>query len=214
VLDLPWLGRRARHVADRVPAMRRRRPSGGEPRALLDGADMSAMPGEWPHRRDAVPGLQRDGSRASDPNPSGQAAPGVKDGARIKLTGKGEPGGAGVLSGDLYVRVKVLPHEIFGRKGDDLTVQLPITYSEAALGAQVQVPTLDGPVTLKVPAGTPGGKTFRVRGKGAPRKNGNGDLLATVQVDVPRKLSKSQKELLQQLRESETTSPRAELGVA
>jgi molecular chaperone DnaJ len=138
---------------------------------------------------------------------------GVKDGARIKLAGKGEPGGAGVPAGDLYVRVRVDPHRVFGRKGDDLTVELPVTYPEAALGSQVQVPTLDGPVTLKVPAGTPSGKTFRVKGKGAPKRGGHGDLLVTVSVDVPGKLSKREKQLLRELEEARTDSPRAELGV-
>jgi len=139
---------------------------------------------------------------------------GVKDGARIRLAGKGEPGSLGSLPGDLFVQVEVRSHALFGRKGDDLTLEVPVTYPEAALGAQVQVPTLNGPVTLKVPAGTASGKTFRVRGKGAPRKNGHGDLLVTVRVDVPGKLSREQKKLLEQLREATKDSPRAEMGVA
>jgi molecular chaperone DnaJ len=139
---------------------------------------------------------------------------GVKDGARIRLAGRGEPGGPGAPAGDLYVVVRVAPHRIFGRKGDDLTVQLPVSFPEAALGSQVQVPTLDGPVTLKVPAGTPSGKTFRVKGKGAPRRGGRGDLLVTVKVDVPGKLTKEQKQLLRQLQETEPRSPRERLGVA
>lgn len=139
--------------------------------------------------------------------------PGVRDGARIRLTGKGEPGGAGMPSGDLFVRVHVAPHSVFGRDGDDLTVDLPITYPEAALGAQVEVPTLHGSVTLKVPSGTPSGKTFRLKGKGAPRRSGNGDLLVTVRVDVPGKLSKEQKRLLEQLRDATSESPRRPLGV-
>jgi molecular chaperone DnaJ len=138
---------------------------------------------------------------------------GVKDGARIKLAGKGEPGGAGGIAGDLFVRVHVQLHAIFGRKGDDLTVELPVTFPEATLGANVQVPTLNGAVTLKVPSGTPSGKTFRVKGKGAPRRGGHGDLLATVVVDVPGKLSKEQKKLLEQLREATDASPRRGLGV-
>ncbi|MGH2629997.1 MAG: molecular chaperone DnaJ [Actinomycetota bacterium] len=140
---------------------------------------------------------------------------GVKDGARIKLAGRGEPGPSGGQPGDLYVRVRVGSHELFGRKGDNLTVTLPISFPEAALGANVQVPTLNGPVTLKVPAGTPSGKTFRVKGRGAPkRRGGSGDLLVTTQVAVPGKLSKDQKELLRQLQQTEEESPRSSLGVA
>jgi molecular chaperone DnaJ len=138
---------------------------------------------------------------------------GVKDGARIKLAGKGEPGGAGGAAGDLYVDVHVQPHTMFGRRGDDLTIDVPVTFPEAALGAHVEVPTLHGPVTLKVPAGTSSGKTFRLRGKGAPRKSGHGDLLATVVVDVPGKLSREQKTLVEQLQEATTESPRRGLGV-
>jgi molecular chaperone DnaJ len=140
---------------------------------------------------------------------------GVKDGARIRLAGRGEPGGPGAPAGDLFVVVHVQKHPVFGRKGDDLTLELPVTYPEAALGANVQVPTLNGgPVTLKVPSGTPGGKTFRIKGKGAPRKNGRGDLLVTVRVDVPGKLSREEKQLLQQLADSQKGSPRERLDVS
>ncbi len=139
---------------------------------------------------------------------------GVKDGARIKLAGRGKPGPAGGQPGDLYVRVRVGQHDVFGRKGDNLTVDLPVSYPEAALGANVEVPTLNGPVTLKVPAGTPNGKTFRVRGKGAPKKGGRGDLMVTVNVDVPEKLSREEKQLLRQLQEAQKDSPRKRMGVA
>ena len=137
---------------------------------------------------------------------------GVKDGARIRLTGRGEPGPNGGRPGDLYVRVRVRPHAYFGRSGNDLTLELPVSFSEAALGANVQVPTLNGPVTMKIPAGTPAGKTFRLKGKGAPRKGGHGDLLVTTQVEVPRKLGRKEKELLQQLQETQKGSPREHLG--
>ena len=138
---------------------------------------------------------------------------GVRNGAKIRLAGKGEPGLAGGAAGDLYVKVAVTPHPLFGRRGDDLTVELPITYPEATLGANVEVPTLNGPVTLKVPAGTPSGKTFRVKGRGAPRKGGRGDLLAKVKVDVPDKVSREEKELLRKLRDVSNESPRKRLGV-
>jgi molecular chaperone DnaJ len=141
--------------------------------------------------------------------------PGVRDGQRIKVKGRGESGPAGSRPGDLYVRVRVAPHRLFGRKDSDLTIELPVTFAEAALGANVSVPTLNGPVKLKIPAGTPSGKTFRIRERGAPkpRKGGAGDLLVTVRVDVPEKLSKEEKDLLRQLQAAQRESPRAGLGV-
>jgi molecular chaperone DnaJ len=139
---------------------------------------------------------------------------GVKDGARIRLAGRGEPGPAGSRAGDLFVVVRVAPHEVFGRKDSDLTLELPVTYPELALGAEVPVPTLNGAVKLRIPAGTVPGKTFRIRGKGAPKpKGGNGDLLVTVRVDVPSKLTKEEKDLLGKLRELQKDSPRKKLGV-
>jgi molecular chaperone DnaJ len=138
---------------------------------------------------------------------------GVQDGARIRLAGRGEPGPAGAPAGDLYVRVHVRPHRFFGRRGSDLTVDLPVSFAEAALGGNVQVPTLNGPVTMKVPAGTPSGKTFRLKGKGAPKKGGRGDLLVTAEIEVPSKPSKKERELLQELDEARAESPRRRLGV-
>jgi molecular chaperone DnaJ len=138
---------------------------------------------------------------------------GVLDGARIKLAGRGEPGPAGAPAGDLYVRVHVRPHRFFGRRGSDLTVDLPVSFAEAALGGNVQVPTLNGPVTMKVPAGTPSGKTFRLKGKGAPKKGGRGDLLVTAEIEVPSKPSKKERELLQELDAARAESPRRRLGV-
>jgi molecular chaperone DnaJ len=140
---------------------------------------------------------------------------GVEDRARIRLGGRGEAGPPGGRPGDLYVEVHVRPHEIFGRRGPDITLPLPVTYPEAALGAQVKVPTLNGPVTLKIPAGTRGGRTFRVRGKGAPKRGGGkGDLLVTVSVEVPTRVSKEEKQLLERLREVSGESPRTRLGVS
>jgi molecular chaperone DnaJ len=139
---------------------------------------------------------------------------GVKDGARIRLAGRGEPAPAGGAHGDLYVRVRVRPHRFFGRKGNDLTLDLPVTFAEAALGADVEVPTLNGTVRMKVPAGTPNGKTFRLKGKGAPKRGGLGDLLVTTRVEIPQRLSKGEKELLKQLQEQEQESPRRGLGVS
>ncbi|MGH2724310.1 MAG: molecular chaperone DnaJ [Actinomycetota bacterium] len=140
---------------------------------------------------------------------------GVEDGARIRLSGRGEPGPPGGAPGDLYVTVRVAPHPFFGRRGPNLTLTLPITFPEAALGANVKVPTLNGMVTLKVPAGTSAGRTFRVRGKGAPKPGGGrGDLLVTVQVQVPSKLSKQERDLLKQFQEVHGDSPRSGLGAS
>src|SRR2546430_17452628 len=139
---------------------------------------------------------------------------GAKDGATIKLTGRGEPGPPGSRPGDLFVRVRVAPHPMFGRRDSDLTLELPITFAEAALGANVQGPTLDGALTLKIPPGTKPGKTFRIRGTGVPKaKGGAGDLLVTVQVDVPPKLSKEERDLLRRLQEVQKEWPRSRLGV-
>lgn len=137
---------------------------------------------------------------------------GVNDGARIKLAGKGSPGPGGGPPGDLYVRVRVRPHRFFGRKNKDLTLSLPVTFAEAALGAQIEVPTLNGgPVKLKIPSGTSSGKTFRVKGKGAPSGRDKGDLLVTVQVAVPEKLSREARDLVERLAELQPESPRADL---
>jgi len=139
---------------------------------------------------------------------------GVEDGATIRVAGRGETGPAGAIPGDLYVSVRVRPHRLFGRQGADLTLTVPVTYPEAALGAQVRVPTLNGAVTLKVPAGTKSGRIFRIRGRGAPRpRGGKGDLLAMVQVEVPSRLSKQERKLLKDLQDASGESPRARLGV-
>jgi molecular chaperone DnaJ len=138
---------------------------------------------------------------------------GVNNGARIKVPGKGREGADGGPPGDLYVRVSVAPHPIFELgKGGDLTVHVPVTYAEAALGAKVQVPTLGRPVTVKIPAGTPNGKTLRVKGRGAPRRNGgHGDLLARIEVVVPEKLNRKEKEALERFAEVHDASPREHL---
>jgi molecular chaperone DnaJ len=127
---------------------------------------------------------------------------GVKDGQRIRLRGKGASGENGGPAGDLFITIKVAPHRIFARKGDNLTLEVPVSFDEAALGSEVKIPTLGGaPVTLKLPAGTPNGRTFRVRGKGAKRADGtNGDLLATVEVQVPAVLDAAAREAVEAYR--------------
>ena len=137
---------------------------------------------------------------------------GVDDGQRIRLKGKGGPGRDGGPSGDLYVVVRVEPHRLFARKGRDLLLTVPITFAEAALGAEITVPTLEGsPVTLRVPAGTSSGRTFRVRGRGVPGPRGVGDLLVTVEVAVPKKLSPAERQAVEALAAAANGSPRAHL---
>jgi molecular chaperone DnaJ len=123
---------------------------------------------------------------------------GVKDGQRIRLRGKGGAGESGGANGDLFVMVKVTPDRLFGRTGDNLTLDVPVSFDEVALGAEIKIPTLGGsPVTLKIPAGTPNARTFRVRGRGATKKDGSkGDLLATVQVQVPARLNDAAREAI------------------
>jgi molecular chaperone DnaJ len=112
--------------------------------------------------------------------------PGVDDDQKIRLAGQGEPGQNGAHAGDLYVRVHVTPHPVFGRSGNDLTIKVPVDFTELALGTTLDVPTLDGKVSLRVPPGTASGRVLRVRGKGIARRDGQaGDLLATLQVTVP-----------------------------
>jgi molecular chaperone DnaJ len=137
---------------------------------------------------------------------------GVSDGQRIRLKGKGSPGEGGGPAGDLYVVVHVAPHPVFKRRGDHLTIAVPVTFAEAALGAEITVPTLDGTVTLKVPAGTSSGRTFRVKGRGVVRPDGKaGDLLVTVEVAVPKKLSAKAREALEALAAEDGEDPRAHL---
>ncbi len=136
---------------------------------------------------------------------------GVSDGSRIKFKGKGEQGLSGGPSGDLFVVTRVDKHTYLGRSGANITMELPITFSEAALGTQVEIPTVDGRVKLKIPAGTQSGRKFRLKGKGAPRLKGkgHGDMIVTVKVVVPQKLGKKEREAIEKLEEIEPKDVRA-----
>jgi molecular chaperone DnaJ len=140
---------------------------------------------------------------------------GVRDGQRIRLKGRGGPGRNGGPPGDLYVTTRVRSHPLFGRRGDDLTITVPVTFPEAALGADVRVPTLDGgSVKVRIPAGTRSGRTLRVRGKGVPARKAPGDLLVTVEVAVPEKLTDDERKAVEALAAAANgRSPRAHLGV-
>jgi len=140
---------------------------------------------------------------------------GVRDGQRIRVKGRGGAGRTGGPPGDLYVVAHVSKHPLFGRSGaKDLTLKVPITFPEAALGSQVKVPTLDEPVTVKVPSGTQSGKTVRVRGRGIkPAKGDAGDLLVTFEVVVPARPNADQRAAVEALAEKLDDNPRAHLGV-
>jgi molecular chaperone DnaJ len=141
--------------------------------------------------------------------------PGVADGQRIRLAGKGEPGERGGAAGDLYVYVRVRQHDLFGRTGDDLTLTVPVTFAEATLGTDLRVPTLDGVVTLRVPPGTPSGRTLRARGKGVSRRDGSaGDLLVTVEVQVPKDLSEQARKALEDFAAAAPPASRERLEAA
>ena len=127
---------------------------------------------------------------------------GAKDGTRIRLKGRGEQGRNGGPAGDLFVVARVASSPLYERRGADLVVDVPVSYADAALGAKVEVPTPEGPISLKVPAGSQHGKLLKVKGRGAPKLKGGGkgDLLARLRLDVPEKLSKKERELLEELR--------------
>jgi molecular chaperone DnaJ len=129
--------------------------------------------------------------------------PGVENGTRIRYAGEGDAGRTGGPKGDLYVVLSIQPHDFFERDGQDLRCVVPISFPQAALGAEVEIPGIDGPVNLKIPEGTQSGKELRVRGRGVPYLNekGNGDLVVKVIVQVPRKLSRAQRELVTKMAE-------------
>lgn len=136
--------------------------------------------------------------------------PGVSDGSKIKFRGKGQASYDGGPAGDLYIITKVAAHPYFKRKGSDILLDVPVTFVEAAMGASIEIPTIDGGVSLKIPPGTKDGQTFRLRGKGAPKLKGEGrgDMLVAARIEVPKKLSANEKELLLRFADSRKDNPR------
>jgi molecular chaperone DnaJ len=126
---------------------------------------------------------------------------GVDEGAQIRLRGEGEGGARGGPAGDLFVTLNIKPHKLFQRNGNDIVLEMPLNIAQAALGAELRIPTIDGETELDIPPGTQGGEVFRIRGKGVPylRGNGRGDQLVVTKVVVPTKLTEKQRELLRQL---------------
>jgi molecular chaperone DnaJ len=167
--------------------------------------------------RQAVEGAQlslRVGDPENGPRTVNARIPaGVRDGQRVRLRGKGRPGEAGAESGDLVVTVDVAADPVFSLDGADLRVTVPVTFPEAVLGAQIEVPTFDGgTVTVKVPSGTPSGRTLRVRGRGVKTAKRTGDLLVTVQVAVPQRVDAAAREVLERFaRSTAGENPRTDL---
>jgi len=138
---------------------------------------------------------------------------GIIDGQKMRLPGKGGKGFHGGKNGDLYFNIVFKPHPLFRPSEHDLYLDLPITPAEAALGASIQVPTMSGPVTLRIPPGTTSGRKMRLRGKGLPKAHdGHGDLYAMTQIVLPSELSEREKALYQQLAQASTYDPRSHLG--
>jgi len=138
---------------------------------------------------------------------------GVADGQRIRVKSRGGPGRGGGPPGDLWVTVRVASHDMFGRKDRNLTLTVPVTFAEAALGAEITLPTLDSTVVLRMPPGTRSGRTFRVKGRGVADEKGAGDLLVTVEVAVPTKLSPAQREAIEALATASPESPRSHFHI-
>ncbi|MFQ6171239.1 DnaJ C-terminal domain-containing protein [Oryzobacter sp. R7] len=183
----------------------------GAPRGPRKGADVQARTSLA--FRDAVRGATVTLTTAEGGRITTKIPAGVKDGQKIRLRGKGAEGDPGAGRGDLILTVSVEKHPVFGRDGDDLTVDLPVTFAEAALGATVRVPTLDGSaVRVKVAPGTPSGRVLRVKGRGVAGRHGTGDLLARVQVVVPQRLTDAARAAIEALHAEEADlDPRAAL---
>jgi molecular chaperone DnaJ len=183
----------------------------GAPRGPRAGADVQARTSL--SFRDAVEGATVTLQTAEGRRITTKVPAGVKDGQKIRLRGRGGEGDPGAPKGDLILTVAVDKHPVFGRDGDNLTVDLPVTFAEAALGATVSVPTLDGtPVRVKVAPGTPSGRVLRVKGHGVKGRHGTGDLLAKVSVLVPQRLTDAARTAVEALRAEESeVDPRAAL---
>ena len=135
---------------------------------------------------------------------------GIVDGEKIRLVGQGQPGYNGGAAGDLYLHIRVAPHPFFDVSGHDVLLTLFLAPWEAALGAKITVPTLSGKISLTVPANTPAGKKFRIKGKGLKSKSGTGDFMAIVKIVMPEKSSEESQKLWQQLADLEKFNPRQE----
>ena len=163
---------------------------------------------------DPCPTCRGEDARGSELKLNVKVPPGVEEGTRIRYTGEGDAGRAGGPKGDLYVVLSIRPHDFFERHGHDLHCVIPISFPQAALGAEFEIPGIDGPVSIKIPEGTQSGKELRMRGRGVPYLNekGSGDLIVKVIVQIPRKLTRAQRELVAKLAEIADRGQQAHLA--
>jgi len=135
---------------------------------------------------------------------------GVKTGSKIRLAGKGDPSPGGGPPGDLYIEIKVRPHPYFSRDGDNILLQLPISLGEAVNGSQIEVPTIDGPIKMKIPPGTQGGQKMRIKGKGVPHREGGGrgDQFVVANIQIPKNLDESSQRLIDEFSKKNPFNPR------
>jgi molecular chaperone DnaJ len=155
---------------------------------------------------DPCPACRGEGRSATEIKLNVKVPPGVEEGTRIRYAGEGDAGRAGGPKGDLYVILAIRPHDFFERHGHDLFCVIPVSFPQAALGAEFEIPGIDGPINIKIPEGTQSGKELRIRGRGVPYLNekGHGDMIAKVVVQIPRKLNRAQRDLVGKLAESLT----------
>ena len=163
--------------------------------------------------RNVCPTCHGDGRLSNPENVEVRIPPGAQSGSRLRVAGKGNAGRMGGASGDLYITVRVEPHAFFRREGDDIHIQVPVTVSEAGLGAKIEVPTIDGRALLKVPQGTQNQQKFRLREKGVmnSRKNQRGDEIVEVVIQAPKAQDERTRELLRELSQVNTEDPRKDI---
>ena len=203
--DLRRLGRQAGNASRGLLLLRRPRCGHAVGRHFLDANHLPVVSRQRGHHSPALLGVPRGGLRAPPRDPQSRYPAGVDNGTQLRLHGEGEPSPSGGPPGDCYCVMQVAEHALFHREGQHLVCQVPITYSQAALGTVIEVPTLDGCQELTIDAGTQTGEVFTLRGRGMPdpRHRGRGNLLVQVMIEVPKKLAQRHEELLRELAEIE-----------
>jgi molecular chaperone DnaJ len=201
---LPRQRRQARHQCQDLHHLHRQRHGADAPGLLQRAADLPALPRHGQDHSRALHHLPRPGQDQEAEDAGGEDSAGIDDGMRIRSTGNGEPGTNGGPPGDLYIEIRIKKHDIFERDGDDLHCQVPVSFITAALGGEIEVPTLAGKAAIDIPEGTQAGKQFRLRGKGIKgvRASYPGDLYCHIAVETPVKLTEHQRKLLRELEDS------------